>query len=159
MVEISRDMADLLRLFAARGVEFLVCGGHAVAFHGYVRMTMDLDILILPGKPNAARIMAALQDFGFGQAGITAAAFETEGTAISLGAQPNQIDLLTSISSRSAETVFRNAVWGEIGGQEVRFVSLHDLVRAKREAARPKDRVDIDELERVQKARRAPGQG
>jgi len=61
-------------------------------------MTMDVDLLIEPTEENANRVMSALIEFGFGDAGIPKSAFMNEGTAITLGVQPNQVDLLTSIS-------------------------------------------------------------
>ena len=147
MHEVSRDVRELLRLLVKHRVEFLICGGHAVAFHGYVRMTMDVDILVRPSAANSRRVMAALEDFGFGEAGIPETAFRQAGTAVSLGAQPNQVDLLTSMSSQDIDQVFAHAVWGSLGDERVPFVSLRDLLRAKREAARPKDRIDVAELE------------
>jgi hypothetical protein len=147
MHEVSADIAELLRLFRRHRVDFLVCGGHAVAFHGYVRLTMDVDILVRPSAANAARVMRALTAFGFGGAGIPEDAFRVPGTAVSLGVQPNQVDLLTSISSQDPDEVFANAVWGRLGRLRVRFVCLPDLLRAKREADRPKDRLDVAELE------------
>lgn len=147
MHEVSRDVRELLQLLAKHRVEFLICGGHAVAFHGYVRMTMDVDVLVRPSAENAKRIMLALDEFGFGDTGIPESAFRRAGTAVSLGAQPNQVDLLTSMSSQDGDQVFAHALWGTLGGEQVRFASLRDLLRAKREANRPKDRVDVAELE------------
>ena len=42
----SRDFEDLLAYFNARGVEYLVVGAHAFAFHGKPRFTKDLDLLV-----------------------------------------------------------------------------------------------------------------
>lgn len=40
---LSVDVRELLRLFRRHGVEYLLLGGHAVTFHGYPRMTQDVD--------------------------------------------------------------------------------------------------------------------
>ena len=130
-------------------VEFAICGGHAVAFHGYPRLTMDVDILILPTLENARRMVASLDEFGFGQAGIPLQSFTHEGTAITLGEQPSQVDLLTSMGATPTVDVLARAEWGQLGGLRVRFVSRKDLIQAKREAARPKDLADLDELEKT----------
>ena len=149
MALLSDDIRDLLRIMTEHGVEFAICGGHAVACHGYPRMTMDVDILLLPTIENAKRIIASLEQFGFGQAGIPPAAFTREGTAITLGEQPNQVDLLTSMSREPVGNIMQNAVWGELAGINVRFVSRDDLLEAKRQAGRPKDLADLDELEKI----------
>lgn len=107
---------------------------------------MDVDILVVPSSDNAKRIMAALQEFGFGEAGIPASAFLKKGTAVTLGVQPNQVDLLTSMSRTPTDAVLSRAVAGRLGGVSVRFVGLKDLLNAKREAGRSKDLADIEGL-------------
>ena len=42
------DFRDLLAAFNARGVEFIVVGAHALAAHGLVRATKDLDVWVRP---------------------------------------------------------------------------------------------------------------
>ena len=148
-IKVSNDVKELLELLNQHGVDYLVCGDHAVAFHGYPRLTMDFDILVRPEPENAKRLMNALRDFGFGSAGIPLDAFLKPGAAVTLGAQPNQVDLLTSISSQPAAALFANAVSGEIEGVPARFVGRSDLIAAKKEANRPKDLADVAELEKA----------
>ncbi len=145
----SDDMKDLVGLFLKHEVRFAVCGGFAVAHYGYVRATMDFDLLVVPGEENARKITAALRDFGFGDAGISEESFFRTGTAVTLGAQPNQIDLLTSMSSKDPATVIDNAVSVELHGLTVKVVSYEDLIAAKKESGRLKDRVDVEELMRL----------
>jgi hypothetical protein len=154
---LSKDLREFLCLLDRHGVDYLVCGGHAVAFHGYPRLTLDLDVLVRPSPDNARRITAALADFGFGAAGIREDVFTRRGTAITLGVQPNQVDILTSMGRSDGESVFASAVPGEIDGIAVRYVSLDDLLRAKREAGRAKDRADIEELTKIHPHRPRPG--
>jgi hypothetical protein len=157
MLAVSHDIRDLLRLFRKHGVEFAVCGGHAVAFHGYPRVTMDVDLLVAPDPENAARVMRALRAFGFGNAGIPAAAFLKEGAAVTLGAQPNQVDILTSMSRTPTRAVLSRAEAGRLAGVPVRFVARKDLLEAKQQAGRKKDLADIEGLRRPHgPARRRP---
>ena len=112
---------------------------------------MDFDLLVNPENKNAERIMAALEEFGFGKAGINKELFLQEGTAVTLGVQPNQIDLLTSVSSQPTGDVFKNAVTGKLATYNVLYISKDDLIRAKREAGRAKDLADLEELEKCTK--------
>ncbi len=146
MVDITSDIKTLIRLFIKHKVQFAICGGHAVAYHGYPRMTMDVDLLIEPNKENAERVMLALTEFGFGDAGIPEKAFLKEGTAITLGVQPNQVDLLTSISRESTSEIMSRTISGEFAGIKTQFISRADLIEAKRQAGRPKDLADLSEL-------------
>lgn len=143
---ISTDMRDLITLFLKHDVQFALCGGFAVSYYGFIRTTMDLDLLVYPSLENAERIMLALNEFGFGSAGIDKAAFCKRGTAITLGVQPNQIDLLTSMSSEDEKSVFSEIDTADIWGMRIPIVGKRALLRAKRESTRPRDRIDYDEL-------------
>ena len=147
---LTNDYRDFITLLFKHDVAFLVCGGHAVGFHGYPRLTMDFDLLIKPTKENAAKTMLALNEFGFGKAGIPETAFLQPGTAVTLGVQPNQIDLLTSVG-KTLETkdVFENAVFGRLEELDVLYISKQDLLTAKKAAGRAKDLADVEELEKI----------
>jgi hypothetical protein len=147
----SDDMKDLVGLFEKHGVRYAVCGGFAVAHHGFLRATMDFDLLVLPDRQNAEAIMAALGEFGFGDAGIEETAFQKRGTAVTLGVQPNQIDLLTSMGSRPTAEILANAGVVRIHGISMKVVSYEDLLFAKRESSRAKDRIDAEELARIRR--------
>lgn len=148
-MQFSDDMRALVSLFKKYNVEFAVCGGFAVGHYGYVRMTMDFDLLVAPGEINGKRIMAALEEFGFGEAGIAVDDFREMGTAITLGEQPNQIDLLTSMSSADTHNILSRASSTLLNGVQVKVVSYADLIAAKEESSRGKDRADVEELRRL----------
>jgi hypothetical protein len=61
---VNRDFRDLLAEFNAKSVEYLVVGAHALAAHGHVRATKDLDVWVRASSENAPRVMAALKSFG-----------------------------------------------------------------------------------------------
>lgn len=44
MIQLPDDFKDFLRLLNAQGVDYLLVGGYAVAYHGYPRATGDMDI-------------------------------------------------------------------------------------------------------------------
>ena len=144
---LSDDMKDLLRIFNRNQVSYAVCGGFAVASHGFVRMTLDLDLLIDPSPENAANVLKSLEEFGFGSAGIELRHLTAPSTAITLGMQPNQIDLLTKMSSAPTADVLSRAGETLLEDLPVPIVSKADLILAKREANRPKDRIDLEELQ------------
>lgn len=73
-------------------------GAFAGAFYGVPRYTADLDLLVRPTVENGKRLIGALDEFGFGNLGLTLGHFSTADKVIQLGVTPNRIDLLTSIS-------------------------------------------------------------
>ena len=58
------DFKELLLAFNAHNVEYLIVGAHALAAHGHIRATKDLDLWIRPDEKNAQKILHALSDFG-----------------------------------------------------------------------------------------------
>lgn len=51
--KVNPDFKELLLAFNAHDVEYLVVGAHALAAHGHVRATKDLDVWVRPEKSNA----------------------------------------------------------------------------------------------------------
>ncbi len=145
----TADMKELLKLFAKHEVEYILVGGFAVNYYGYVRTTQDIDLLVSPAPENAGRVMRALADFGFGSAGIPADHFEREGNAVHLGSEPNRIDLLTSLKGVRNQSVFEAAHEIELGGVVVRIISLQHLLEAKRNSDRARDLADVEELLKI----------
>jgi len=64
-MDVQKDFTDLCALLNASGVEYLIVGGYALAFHGAPRFTGDLDLFIRPTTENVAKLVAALRAFGF----------------------------------------------------------------------------------------------
>ena len=145
----TSDMRELIEIFERRGVEYVLVGGFAVNYYGYVRTTQDVDILLRPSEENAKKVMESLADFGFGQAGIPAECFTREGTAVHLGEEPNRIDLLTRLKGVSVQAVFENLERIEYRGIHLNIISFGDLLACKRGSDRPRDLADADELEKT----------
>lgn len=149
MERLHKDLRELLALFRSNNVEFLVVGGHAVAFHGYPRFTEDLDCYVRPSAENGARIVQALREFGFASLGIEAADFEASDRMIQLGRAPNRVDLLTRLYAVQFEDAWMTKVGGTLDGVPVWFIDRESLLRNKRATARPQDVADADFIERL----------
>lgn len=145
-METQPDFKELLELFNAYSVNYVIVGAHALAFHGAPRYTGDLDILVQPTVGNAASVMAALRDFGFGNVGITEADFAKPDVVVQLGYPPVRIDLMTSITSVAWEAVDQGAVAGEYGNVPVRYIGKDEYKMNKRQLGRKKDLADVEAL-------------
>lgn len=130
----------------ARGVEFLVIGGHAVAFHGYPRATADLDVWIAVNSANAARVVTALKDFGFNVPELDPKLFLRKDRIIRMGIAPNRIEIQTGIDGVDFSDCYKRRVKAELDGVAVAFISLPDLKTNKRASGRNKDLADLDNL-------------
>ena len=57
----SDDPLNVFQLLARAGVPFVIIGGHAVVFHGYVRTTEDADLIFERSGASEAALLEALQ--------------------------------------------------------------------------------------------------
>jgi len=94
---LTDEFKEFLRLLNENHVEYLVIGGHAVAFHGYPRTTNDLDIWIEPTTESAKKVALALEQFGFPSDLIDEQVLGDPDQVIRMGVAPNRIGLLTGI--------------------------------------------------------------
>ena len=147
--ELNDDFVDMLRALAESGVEHVVVGAHAMAAHGVVRATGDIDILIRPSKENAERVVSALRAFGapVDAHGIRREDFERDENVYQIGLPPRRIDLLTSITGVTFDEAWSSRVPASLGGVATHVLGRDALIRNKRAAGRPKDLVDADALE------------
>ncbi len=143
---IYQDFKELLELFNARNVEYLIVGAHALAFHGHIRATKDIDLYVRPSQANAERVMAALHAFGFGGTGLAQEDFEKPDQIIQLGYPPVRIDLITSINGVSWEQAAAGKAKGEYGGEPVPFLGRAELIANKKAAGRLQDLADLERL-------------
>jgi len=145
-MEVQPDFRELLALLNAHGVEYVVVGGYALAFHGAPRYTADLDILVKADPGNSARIIEALGLFGFEGAGLTPSDFQQPDRVVQLGVPPVRVDILTSLTGVSWEEVFSGRVEGAYGNVPVHYIGRDQLVANKRALWRKRDLADIEAL-------------
>lgn len=143
---LTKDFKEFLQCLNANGVEFLLIGGHAVAFHGYPRATSDLDVWIAVNPDNALRAVSALKDFGFNVPNLDERLFLNPDRVIRMGVAPNRIEIQTGIDGVKFENCYRNRIASVLEGVPVFFISLADLRTNKRASGRNKDLADLDNL-------------
>jgi hypothetical protein len=86
------DLTEFLRLFNEHSVEYLLICGYAVSYHGYPRSTADMDIWVAANEQNATRIVAALEEFGFGGRSLSSHLFDQPDQITRLGNPPLRIE-------------------------------------------------------------------
>jgi hypothetical protein len=146
-MSLNADLREFIELLNSRGVEYVIVGAHSLAFHGRPRYTGDLDILVRPSPENAAKLIALLRDFGFGEADFAESDFTRPEQLIQLGRAPNRIDLLTSISGVSVDDALSSRIATRLEGLPVFVLGKETLIRNKRAVGRPQDIADIQSLE------------
>ncbi len=151
MIELPEDFRDVLVELHQAGAEFVVLGGHAVAYHGHPRATKDLDVLVRASPANAALVYRALASFGAPLAlfEVGEADFATYEGVLQIGLPPRRIDIL----NRADGITFDDAIAGhdafEVEGRRIPVIGLAALLKNKRAAAREQDLADVKALEAI----------
>lgn len=143
---LSKDFKEFIELLNKKKVNYLVVGGYAVALHGHPRYTKDLDIWIERSPENAHRVLAALDEFGFGALDLKTEDFLKEDHIIQLGYPPNRIDILTTLSDMSFKECQHAGVEVDIEGLSICFIDLENLKKNKLATGRPQDLADVENL-------------
>jgi len=146
-MEIQRDFKELLELFNAHNVEYLIVGGYALAFHGAPRFTGDIDLFVKPEAENAKRILVALAEFGLGSLDLSETDFTSVDNVIQLGVPPVRVDIMTSITAVDWQQAESGKVEGNYGDTQVYFIGKDDFVSNKRALGRKRDLADLEALE------------
>jgi predicted nucleotidyltransferase len=155
VIDLPEDFRDLLIELADAGAEFVVLGGHAVAFHGHPRATKDLDVLVRATPENAVRVYRALATFGAPLQAfeVAEADFASYDGVLQIGLPPRRIDILNRADGITFEEAVRPGDAFELDGRRVPVIGLEALLRNKRAANRAQDIADVAALEAAAKRR------
>jgi hypothetical protein len=143
----NQNFRDMLTALFEESAEFIVVGAFALAGHGFVRSTGDLDIWVRPSPENARRVWNALKRFRAPMRDLRLADLEEEDVVYFVGIAPQRIDILTSISGIEFEDAWPHRMFVEVDGQSIPVLGKADLIKNKRASGRPKDLVDLTWLE------------
>ena len=156
------DFKELLSIFHAHGVKYLIVGGYAVSFHAQPRATKDIDLLIKPDAENSKAVYAALAKFGAPLEGLTAEDFSDRGKFFRMGREPIMVDILPEIDGIDFDRAWEKRVESVIdlgSGLTAFFISGPDLVTAKLAAGRPQDIADVAALRNASKSKPEAAKG
>jgi hypothetical protein len=143
---VNSDFSDLLRLFNANRVKYLVIGGYAVIRYTEPRYTKDLDLWVSADAENARSVYAALKEFGAPLTGLTEQDFAEEGYFYQMGVPPLRVDVLMGIPGVVFSDAWERREETDFGGLRIPFISRRDLIAAKRASGRPQDLLDAQSL-------------
>lgn len=96
---------------------------------------------------NAANLIQALQQFGFGSLGLTSEDFLAPDQVIQLGYPPNRIDLITTPDGVDFAACFEARLEVTLDGITVIFINLENLKTNKKASGRLQDLADLENLE------------
>ena len=135
-------------------VPYCIVGGLAVALHGYVRVTMDIDIVIQISDRNFELCEKALKELNF-ESKIPVTAKEVSKfrkeyiekrnlIAWSFYNKKNPFEVVDILLTHDQKNFDIEKI--EIYGKKVSLISKKDLIKMKLESGRPQDLIDIEQL-------------
>ncbi len=146
------DLVGLCRRLNVLKVAYLVVGGFAMRAAGYIRQTMDIDLVVAGDPDNEQRLYQAL-------AGLPDNAVrdlrpgELERYAVIRVADEIVVDLMTAAGGIAFAEACRDVARKDIHGVSIPFASPRLLWRMKARTHREKDAPDLLFLRRLLEAR------
>lgn len=141
----------LLRKMVEKGADFVLVGGYAVNYHGYNRVTGDMDIGIRPDNENKAVLLSALKELDFDDEGLAVLnrqAF-TKPRLFHIGEKPDLTDFMRFIAGVKYKEAKQVAVQAFIEGLPISIIHLHHLIQNKTASGRLKDLADVEYLNKI----------
>lgn len=143
---------EILSALLLEKVEFLLIGGYAVNYHGYIRATGDMDVWLKPDNETKARVIKALGHTGVDSGDLKQLdeTFDfTQVVVFHLGDDPERIDFLTKVPGVVFEEAYSRKEVLRVKEIEVPVLHLDDLILSKLIAGRPQDKADVDMLQKI----------
>jgi predicted nucleotidyltransferase len=143
-IELDPDFKAFLSLLERHDVEYLLIGGYAVNYYGYVRYTGDIDIFVSSSSENAARVARVMHEFGFTE--VTPEMMTIPSSMIRIGIKPTQLEVTNFIDGVSFDDCWASRSRVNIDDLELNVISLEKLRENKRASGRLKDLADLENL-------------
>lgn len=156
-------IAELLQSLSDAQVQYVLVGGLAVQLHGFLRATIDIDLVLAMNDENLARFIGVVKQYGLvpvipvpieslANAGQIEQWHREKGMLAFALREPqvggSVIDVLVR-PDVSFDKLIGGATFGELFGRRVPVASIEDLLAMKRAANRPKDQLDVAALEKI----------
>jgi hypothetical protein len=148
-----------LKALAAHNVRYLVVGGYAVRFYGYLRKATDLDVLTGNTNDDAIRLCAALEQImGFENPKVQPDKIVNQARKIPLQNFGHEFDILTAADGVDFDAAYERKSISVVDGDEIAVIAYGDLIAMKKASGRPIDIDDIRHLEAIKDLREKLGE-
>jgi predicted nucleotidyltransferase len=157
------DVEAILRALNDAEVRYLIVGGLAAIAHGYIRLTVDVDIVLQLERENVLRAMKALEAIDYRPLiPIKPAQFADEKLReswrkeknmivfqmLNLDRESTRLDIFVS-EPFNFDREYAAAKWEKVTGILSPILRIEALIAMKQQAARPKDLGDVGELKKL----------
>jgi Nucleotidyl transferase of unknown function (DUF2204) len=148
---------EILKFWAAlqnQGVRYIMVGGYATNLHGFQRYTGDIDIWIEDSTENRKRLRKAFLECGMGDYYMLETMQFVPGWTDFNLLNGLRLDIMVSmkgLEGYSFDECLAIASIAEIDGIKIPFLHINQLIENKKAVNRPKDQIDVIELEKIKR--------
>ena len=151
-----------LRALSAAKINYAVCGGAAVVMFGFTRMTIDLDLIVSLKKDNLSKLYDTLSQLGyktrvpvgkdeFIQKEILAKLAKEKNMKVLSFYDPKDsfktIDI--GVNLPNTDEILKRKKFIKAGNFNIPIIFIDDLIKMKKDLARPKDIIDVENLKKI----------
>jgi len=152
-LKLRTELLQITQCLDQDGIDYALCGGLAVAAHGYPRLTKDIDLLIQPSEVNSSHVALLKINYDL-NSGLIPFDIGTERERrvyrISKAEGRDLVTLDLIVVTPILQEIWNMRESVEIDSKAIKIVSKEGLIKMKRIAGRLQDLADIEALERVQ---------
>ncbi|MFM2226469.1 MAG: hypothetical protein RJA07_2671 [Bacteroidota bacterium] len=137
-------------------VKYIMIGGFATNLHGFQRYTGDCDVWLKDTLENRKNLRIALHEYGLPDMESLETLDFVPGWSSIMLIDGYELDILTEVKGLENipfDECLDLASIAELNGINVPFLHINHLIASKEATARPKDLIDIIELEKIRNFR------
>lgn len=149
---LDEEILTLWKLLHENEVKYIMVGGFATNLHGFQRTTGDIDLWIKDTRVNRKKFRNVLKQLGMGDFDSIETTDLIPGWSTLNLNSGFELDVMTSLKGFAQENFdacFLVAPTAVIHNIPVKFLHLNQLIESKKKSGRPKDLIDIIELEKL----------
>jgi len=149
----EQEIDDFIELAHKFGVRMILVGGGAVNFHGYQRTSVDVDFWIDTNEENLNKLLKVFQNMGYDIDKFPDEVKEQKQNVSVKFSHDIELELITKFDvGKTFEEAYKEAELVTKKGKKIlswRVLSYEDLITSKIKSNRPKDILDIQQLEKI----------
>lgn len=153
---LDEELIRFWRTLNEKEVRYIMVGGFATRFHGFNRSTDDLDMWLEDTLENRKKLRAAFVQLGYGDlAPLETMQFVPGFSNITIcsGIELDILGNMKGLEQLSFDKCLKMAAIAELEGVAVPFLHINHLIENKKVVNRPKDQIDVIELEKIRRMR------
>jgi hypothetical protein len=147
----DEQLLSLWKTLNSNNVKYIMVGGFATMLHGFSRNTNDIDLWLEDTKANRKNLRKAFFELGYGDYESLETIEFIPGwtTFYAAGVVLDIMTQMKGLENLSFESCFKMASKADVEGVKIPFLHINHLIENKKAINRPKDQIDVMELEKI----------